>query len=615
MIEQKKRIGEFLIERGKIEPQDLEIALAIQSKCGSKVGEILQAQGKISAYKFYIELAEFLNTPFVDLEKYNVNTELLKPESRQDYYENDYIPFDVDDISGATYIATTNPTTELLLHLTKTYFQYKVFITSPFDILWTLQKKFKTEDDTHSREEINNQLPKISAKNLTFSRQLISALFLILVACILGLQNHYFLSFVLLAINLFFFATLFSKALFFIAGVFAKKSAVKNIDDLLANINEKDLPIYTILVPLYKEKLSTVTQLTSAIKNFNYPLSKLDVKLIAELDDDLTIQNIKSLGLESIFQIIRVPHSIPKTKPKACNYALRFAKGELVTIYDAEDVPDVNQLKKTFLTFKELGDFGSKKITALQCHLNFYNRNENWLTKFFSIEYSSWFQFLLYGLQALKLPIPLGGTSNHFKTEELKNLKAWDPYNVTEDAELGMRIAINNGIIRVVNSTTMEECPNLVSSWLHQRTRWIKGHLQTFLVYMREPKTIIKNFGFSGFLGFFFFIGAPAISYIFVPFSLVLYFFASIAPNISPDLLYFMVFNLIFGVTLHLLIALFVIVKNKWLNILPLCFLFPIYWLLHSVASYLALYQLIKKPHHWNKTEHGVSKFKPELDI
>lgn len=611
MIEQKKRIGEFLIERGRIEQQDLETALQIQKQSGGKIGEILQSNGVITAYKFYMELAEFSNTPFVNLEQYPVASELIKLNERPDYHDFDYIPFDTDDVSGQTYIATTNPSADLLLHLTKKYYHYKIYITSPFDILWVLQKQFIEHDKHDASEVIEKAHPNFSAKKLTFSRQLISVLFIVLIASLLGLQNRYFLGFILTVINLFFFSTLVSKAVFFATGFFTKR---KNYDDLINNINEHNLPIYTILVPLYKEKLETIAQLATAIKNLNYPLSKIDVKLITELDDDKTVENVKKLGLESNFQIIRVPHSIPKTKPKACNYALRFAKGELITIYDAEDIPEANQLKKTYIEFSD-EDFRNVQIPALQCELNYYNRDENWLTKLFSIEYASWFQFMLYGLQSLKMPIPLGGTSNHFRTDILKSLKAWDPYNVTEDAELGLRIAINQGTVRVVSSTTMEECPNKISAWLHQRTRWIKGHLQTFLVYMREPKSLINKFGIGGFFGFFFFIGAPAISYILIPFSLLLYFFASMQNNFPHTILNLLHFNLWFGILLHLIIGLVVIIKNKWWHILLECIAFPLYWLLHSLASYLALYQLVKKPHYWNKTEHGVSKIKPNLEI
>jgi cellulose synthase/poly-beta-1,6-N-acetylglucosamine synthase-like glycosyltransferase len=605
MAEDKKKIGQFLIDRGHIEPQDLASALDIQRESGSKVGEILQSQGKISAYKFYLEMADFMGKPFVDLEKYNINASILRADERHDYYQNDYLPFDID-ADGTIFVATTNPSADLLLHLSRTYEQYKLFITSPFDILWTLQKHFIKENDEDAKAAISANLPITSAKNITISKQGLINIAIASAICFFAVQNDFLLKVFLLAINIFFFSTLISKAVFFFAGAFAKKE--KYTEETL-DINEQELPIYTILVPLYKEKRATIIQLTSAIKNLNYPLAKLDIKLITELDDDATINIIKSMGLESNFQIIRVPHSIPKTKPKACNYALRFAKGEFVTIYDAEDIPDQNQLKKTYLAFRN----EPQDNTALQCQLNFYNRNENFLSRFFSMEYASWFQFMLYGLERLKLPIPLGGTSNHFRTTYLKNIRAWDAYNVTEDAELGMRISLGKGNIKVVNSTTMEECPYILKNWLQQRTRWIKGYMQTFAAYMLQPANIIKNFGIKKFLGFFFFIGAPFLTYMLAPLAIMLYFIALVHKPDLHNITSFLYFNLFFGIALHIFIGLVVVVKNRWWDLLIHALLFPLYWVLHSIASYIAVFEIVKKPHHWNKTEHGLSKIKPEL--
>src|SRR5262249_20719397 len=159
----------------------------------------------------------------------------------------------------------------------------------------------------------------------------------------------------------------------------------------------------------------------------DYPLAKLDIKLVLEEGDHETIEATKVLGLEGAFEVIEVPPSQPQTKSKACNYGLKFARGELVTIYDAEDKPERMQLRKVVAAFRA----ASPEPACIQCRLNYYNVRENWLTRMFTLDYALWFDLMLPGLDRLGMPIPLGGTSNHFKMSVLRELHGWDPFNVT----------------------------------------------------------------------------------------------------------------------------------------------------------------------------------------
>src|SRR5262249_27281022 len=247
-------------------------------------------------------------------------------------------------------------------------------------------------------------------------------------------------------------------------------------------LSEEELPVYTVLVPMYREA-RMLPMLAQALRNLDYPLGKLDIKLVLEADDHETIEVARTLGLEGVFDVIRVPPSLPKTKPKACNYALRFARGEYLVIYDAEDRPEPDQLRKVVATFAR----SSENTACLQCRLNYYNANENWLTRMFTLDYSLWFDQVLPGLERLNVPIPLGGTSNHFKIKVLRDLCAWDPFNVTEDADLGIRLTQKGYRVGIVDSTTFEEAAHQTGNWIRQRSRWIKGYMQTFLVHMRKP--------------------------------------------------------------------------------------------------------------------------------
>ena len=248
--------------------------------------------------------------------------------------------------------------------------------------------------------------------------------------------------------------------------------------------------------------------LAQALRKLDYPLGKLDIKLVLEADDHETIAVARTLGLEGVFEVIRVPPSQPQTKPKACNFALGFARGEYLVIYDAEDRPEPDQLRKVVATFAR----SPANTACLQCRLNYYNASENWLTRMFTLDYSLWFDQVLPGLERLGIPIPLGGTSNHFKIDVLRELHAWDPFNVTEDADLGIRLTQKGYRVGVVDSTTFEEASREAGNWIRQRSRWIKGYMQTFLVHTRRPLHLIRTTGLLGFLGFVFFIGGTVLS-------------------------------------------------------------------------------------------------------
>ena len=206
----------------------------------------------------------------------------------------------------------------------------------------------------------------------------------------------------------------------------------------------------------------------------------------------------RTLDLAPNFEFIVVPDAEPRTKPKALNYALQFSRGEFIVIYDAEDRPEPDQLRKALAAFAS----GPANLACVQARLSINNAEENWLTKQFTIEYSALFRGILPTLQHLRLPIPLGGTSNHFHTSALKWLGAWDAFNVTEDADLGMRMYRHGYICRMLDSDTYEEAPCRFQSWLQQRTRWLKGWMQTYFVHMRHPLKLWRQLGTGRFLGF-----------------------------------------------------------------------------------------------------------------
>lgn len=373
---------------------------------------------------------------------------------------------------------------------------------------------------------------------------------------------------------------------------------------------EDGWPVYTILCPLYKEA-AVLPQFIQAINALEYDRRKLQVLILLEENDAETIAAAESLNLPEHYEVVIVPHSLPKTKPKACNYGLRIARGEYVVIYDAEDVPDPDQLQKAYAAFRMLGE----RVACIQSKLNFYNPHQNLLTRAFTAEYSLWFDLVLTGLQSIHAPIPLGGTSNHFKTATLRALGGWDAFNVTEDADLGMRLVKRGYRTAIIDSTTFEEANSNLKNWYWQRTRWIKGYMQTYLVHTRR----LRDFrgGSHPLQGLFFqlVIGGKVLSLFINPLMwtlTILYFTlrSSIGPTVEqffpPAILYMAVTSLIFGNFLYMYYYMMGCAKRGYYELIKVAALIPLYWLAMSVAAWRSLYEVMRKPHHWSKTKHGL---------
>lgn len=383
---------------------------------------------------------------------------------------------------------------------------------------------------------------------------------------------------------------------------------VKIIPEEIGKLKNKDLPIYTILCPLYREA-KVLPHFIEAIDCLDWPKDKLDVLLLLEEDDEETREAVKKLDLPSHFKSIVVPHSFPKTKPKACNFGLAYAKGDYVVIYDAEDRPEKDQLKKAYIAFEKMGS----QYVCLQSKLNYFNTHQNILTRLFTAEYSLWFDLILPGLQSVEAAIPLGGTSNHFRRNDLVGLHAWDSFNVTEDCDLGVRIFKEGYKTAIMDSVTYEEANSRIFGWIRQRSRWIKGYLQTYLVHMRRPLSFIKSHGIQAFI-FQLVIGMRMVFILINPIlwlATLSYFviYPVVGPAIEslyPSYIFYpAVILLIFGNFMYLYNYMIGCAKRKQWSVIKYVYLVPVYWLMTSVAAVVAFYQLFAKPHYWEKTQHG----------
>jgi len=372
--------------------------------------------------------------------------------------------------------------------------------------------------------------------------------------------------------------------------------------------SDAKLPVYSVLVPVFRET-SVLRQLLRALLHLNYPAGKLDIKIIVEETDTTMRRALRKYDLPPHFEIIVVPQGTPQTKPRALNYALQFCNGSLLTIYDAEDVPEPDQLREVARKFSS----ADEKLACLQAQLSFYNPNENWLTRQFTAEYATLFGLILPALAAYNLPLPLGGTSNHFRTHSLREIGGWDTYNVTEDADLGLRLARLGFRTGVVESLTYEEANTQLLNWLRQRARWLKGFMQTWLVHMRNPVKTALELGPTGFWTLQTFTAGIVVSALFHPFLIFLTLWLLIAdpPHVSLSTMTLAGLNLevfVLGYGVAMLAAVKALRRRGlygwWFTIATM----PAYWLLISAAAWLALWQFIFAPFTWNKTEHGLSK-------
>ncbi len=512
----------------------------------------------------------------------------------------------------------SDPTDRLFIdYIRMTYnLEPEIIVAEDLDITWLTHKLLGGDYVKSAVFELLNHDPDSSAL-ITFSTPQMVFFFLLLGLLAAGLVLNFKSVTIIINVAMSFFfliAIVFKLFLSLVGSRFELHQAVSKEE--VRNIVEDELPVYTVLLPVYKED-KLIKKLIWNLQSLDYPREKLDVKLLIEEDDNQTLNAVRNLDFPAIFEVIIVPYHMPQTKPKACNYGLHFARGKYLTIYDAEDIPDTDQLKKAVTLFTKLPE----NFICVQSALNYFNRNENFLTRMFTLEYSYWFDYMLPGLDTLDIPIPLGGTSNHFKMENLLELGAWDPFNVTEDADLGVRAYAKGYKVALVNSTTYEEANNEPFNWIRQRSRWIKGYMQTYLVHMRNPVALWKKIGWKGFLGFNFFVGATPVTFLVYPILLfiflgyVVFNLASIKTLFPDWVLFICIFNLMVGNILMIYVNMMAVFKRRFYELILFAIANPIYWLMHSAAAYMGLYQLIVKPYYWEKTTHGLSKINSATNV
>lgn len=371
------------------------------------------------------------------------------------------------------------------------------------------------------------------------------------------------------------------------------------------------LPTYSVLVPLVREA-NVLPDLIACLRALDYPAAKLEILLVLEADDLETQAALLGAQLPPIFRTVLVPCAEPRTKPKALNYALQLARGDFVVVYDAEDRPEPDQLRRAWEVFRR----APPELGCLQAQLNIYNYDASWLARQFTIEYSALFDAILPALERLGLPVPLGGTSNHFPRATLIEVGAWDPFNVTEDADLGIRLARHGYHTGILASTTWEEAPPALGAWWTQRTRWLKGWMQTYVVHTRKLWRLNGDLGTLGAIGFHTLMGGLIVSALVHPLFYGLLAWEALsgrllapAETTAGTVLWTIAWiNLAVGYVVSILVGMLSVMRRGHARLAVFAVLMPVYWLLISLAAYRALYHFVRMPYLWEKTEHGAGQ-------
>ncbi|MGI9365079.1 MAG: glycosyltransferase [Rhizobiaceae bacterium] len=598
---------------------NMECLAAAQERArdlGLDISQVLCGTGLMSEHDYYKSMADFLNLSFIDCPVKNDNQMLTVPTGKNLHRmaravvgtslvnsplsgnpaPTIYLAPDLHELPILSELLNANPNLGQRIRISRRSSNKDRLINRGKLILLSW-----------SRNALNSSWEALSAKKVITATQSVLIFFALQVLVFWWVTSDGLMQIGLhLLLSSCFAAGMILRLLACIH--FSRRSKKCWNAEKIANDECVRLPVYSILVALYHEA-NQVDELVDSLLQLDWPWELLEIKVVCEAEDELTIAAcracIERVATSSVALVI-VPDAQPRTKPKALNYALPLCQGEFVVVYDAEDRPDKNQLKEAFHRFRQ----GPTDLACLQAPLAIHNHGESLWSALFAVEYSAHFDGLLPALENLRLPFPLGGTSNHFRRTALTSIGAWDPYNVTEDADLGIRLARSGCRAGTLTCPTYEEAPIRFNIWLGQRTRWFKGWFQTWLVHMRHPVRLTRELGLRGSLAFHVLITGMLISLILHPF---LYYHLMVDGYLLANGQTTAWRAAVLGIDTTTLVLTYLSVIMLALKTLPLrqlstlsckLWLLPAYWLVMSLAAWCALWELCRRPHHWQKTPH-----------
>ena len=607
------RLGQLLMQRGIIEEEQLESALLVGRAQQLRLGEALVAAGVRQA-DVWGALAEQWGMPIVDVARHWVDPGVANELDAERALRHRVLP--LRTAGGAAIVAMADPRDrEARLYLERR-------LRMPVVAKVALPGALRARQENVYRQQlvqvasalIHAEAPEYSAHvTLSYEQRMALAVAGLVAALLLVLMQGAFLIAIAGVVIALYAAVVVFRIYVTIHGVRSGSLQMVSPEEVEA---VTDLPVYTILLPLFHEA-GVLPQLLEACAALDYPAAKLDIKLLLEEDDRDTRAVVERTELPFNVDVIVVPAEGPRTKPKACNYGLQFARGEYCVIYDAEDLPPPDQLKKALAIFRR----ADPDVGCVQARLNYYNPMQNAITRWFTLEYTMWFENFLPGLVDLRLPVPLGGSSNHFPTRLLRMLDAWDANNVTEDADLGMRLHRAGFRTALMDSTTLEEANSEFVNWMRQRSRWGKGYFISWLVVMRNPRKLWREVGWRSGVAIQLTLGGTfgiallnlllwllTVLWVLAHFDFINYLF--------PNAIYYTgMAEMVFGNFFFLYFALWTARKRPSFALSHAALLTPLYWVMASVAMIKAALQITRRPQFWEKTRHGLNRKTPDQPV
>jgi cellulose synthase/poly-beta-1,6-N-acetylglucosamine synthase-like glycosyltransferase len=597
-------LTQVLADKEWVSEDTLARAIALQANTGAALADVLVANGWATAAQVAQATAEQWGLGYVDLAADPAEPATFEFSDAALCLKHRILPWRTVGDLRIYVTATPERAPEALSELEADNALAFVSLAEPAALDQALLDAFGA---VAAEQAARRTPPKYSVRTLGLRRVL-------LVAGVLGALSAAWaagaqvLLAVALALFLFNAATMTTRLAALVAGSCPPRREMEP-DGAVLLAEHRPMPRISLLIPLYDEA-QMVSGLIEALSAIDYPRELTEVKLLLESNDFSTCAAVDAAKLPGWITPLILPPGEPRTKPRALNLALDLCKGDVIGILDAEDRPDPGQL----MAVAEHLRSAPAETACVQCRLSWYNARENWLTRCFQIEYAIWFDVLLGGWQRLGLPVPLGGTSVYFRSKALGELGGWDAHNVTEDADLGMRLARRGYRCDVLYSTTQEEANCRILPWVRQRSRWLKGYMMTWLVHMRDPKQLWHDLGATGFLGLNILFLGGAVTYLAMPiFWLALVMTLTTGQSVFGDALPLWALNvlgwsLVAGQAVMLLCATVALWRRRALDLLMLIPTLPVYWTLGALAAWKAVIEVASAPYYWDKTRHGVSR-------
>ncbi|MGH1577424.1 glycosyltransferase [Planktotalea sp.] len=598
----KSPFGRLLVDRGLIRSSDVLAALGRQSASDAHLGQILLARNLITETQLYQTLALQYGATYLDAEAVPADPKLVQQLEPQEALRLQAVPWARN--GPETLIATSLPAE----------FENTCAALPPHLLPATMVVVNKSTIEAvvcASGSDVLAQRAEVSVPEDLSCRNLPNQIKTLLAAVIP-------LALIALALNWFALSDLY-RALFFFAvsmvcvGIVIKTTAaflqLASKTPLFARAKSppNKLPNVSLLIPLHDES-DILDALLHRIGRLTYPKALLDVLVIVEQNDTRTRAHLETKELPSWMRVLVVPPGRITTKPRALNYALPFCRGDIIGIYDAEDAPHPDQISDVVSAFHAL----PHSTACIQAILDFYNARANALSRFFAIEYATWFRLVLPGVARMGFAIPLGGTSVFFRTKILKELHGWDAHNVTEDADLGIRLARAGYRTALIDSVTMEEANNAPWPWIKQRSRWLKGYLITYFTHMRRPVRLLFELGMWKFLGFQAFFLSSISQYLLAPLiwsCMLLYLGAPhwMASALPVSLLATLMVGFIAMWCASTIVYIIAVSGKTHRHLIPWSICMSVYMSLGTLAIYKGAWELLTRPFYWEKTSHGHS--------